>query len=197
MSMVELKIDDRECLRVLDKIARKGRDASPLMVAIEGDMLDAVEENFRQEGRPKWADLRPRTKKAREKKGHWPGQILQVKGILAKSVQGRHDSHSVIVGTNDKRAKLLHFGGEVAHGARERTLHFKQVNRGKITRAAQNEKGRLEGGDLFSKKKGSHYGMKVQGKAYTVKIKGRPFMTMQPADIAKIKRHGLQFLADL
>ena len=192
MSMVELKVDDRECLRVLDKIARKGRDASALMADIEGDMLDAVEENFRHEGRPgKWADLRPSTKRARKKKGHWPGKILQVKGILAKSVQGKHDSHSVIVGTNDKRAKLLHFGGEVKHSARERVLHFKQAHRGKMTHSKPGT------GDTFSKKKGSHYAMKVQGKAYTVKIKGRPFMTMVVSDIEKIKRHAMAFLQDL
>lgn len=202
MSMVELKMDDRECLQVLDKIARKGRDASDLMATLEGDMLDAVEENFKQEGRPsKWADLRPSTKRARAKKGHWPGKILQVKGILAKvqgrsggdnaTVKGRHDSHSVIVGTNDKRARLLHFGGVVNHSARDRVLHFKQAHRGKMTHS------RPGTGDKFAKPGKAHYGMKVQGKAYQVKIAGRPFMVMMPSDIDKIKRHSMAFLQDL
>jgi phage gpG-like protein len=192
MSMVELKLDDRECLRVLDKIARKGQDAGVLMAQVELDMIGAVEENFRQQGRPsKWADLRPSTKRARAKKGHWPGSILQVKGILAKSVQGKHDSHSVTVGTNDKRARMLHFGGVSSHAARERVLHFKQTNRGKMTH------GRPGTGDKFAKAKGSHYGMKVQGKAYQVKISARPFMVMVASDIDKIKRHALSFLQDL
>lgn len=189
--MVELKIDDRECMRVLDKIARKGRDATPLMAAVEGDMLDAVEENFSKEGRPKWAALRPSTIRSRTRKGHWPGKILQVKGILAKSVQGRHDSHSVTVGTNDKRARLLHFGGTVNHSARERVLHFKQATRGKITH------GKPGTGDTFAKKKGSHYAMKVQGKAFQTKLVARPFMVLLPSDIEKIKRHGMAYLKDL
>lgn len=190
--MVELKIDDREALRVMDKIARKGRDATGLMATIEGDMIDAVEENFARGGRPgKWADLRPSTKRARKAKGKWPGQILQVKGILAKSVQGKHTSNSATVGTNDKRAKMLHFGGAVNHSARQRVLHFKQVSRGKMTHS------RPGTGDTFSKAKGSHYGMKVQGKAYQVKIAGRPFMMMVQSDIDKIKRHGIEFLQSL
>jgi phage gpG-like protein len=197
MNMVEMKIDDRECLRVLDKIARKGRDASSLMADAEGDMLDAVEENFKQQGRPgKWAALRPSTRRARAKKGKWPGMILQVKGILAKSVQGKHDSHSATVGTNDKRAKMLHFGGTVNHAARDRVLHFakdtrfKKGFRGPMPQNAKRK-------DLFAKPGKASYGMKVQGKAYSVKIIGRPFMVMMPSDIEKIKRHAKAFLQDL
>ena len=192
MSMVELKIDDREAIRVLDAIARKGRDATSLMGTIAGDMKDAVTENFRQEGRPgKWASLRPSTIKRRAKKGHWPGKILQIKGILHESVQEKHDSHNAIVGTNDKRARLLHFGGTVSHSARERVLHFKQVNRGKMTHSKPGT------GDRFAKPGKSHYAMKVQGKAYQVKLVARPFMTMMPSDIEKIKRHGIAYLQDL
>ena len=195
MSFVELKMDDRECLRVLDKIARKGRDASELMKTLEGDMLEAVEANFDQEGRPgKWADLAASTKRARKAKGHWPGKILQVKGILEKSVQGRHDSHSAIVGTNDKRARLLHFGGEVKHSARDRVLHF-----GKIRSAKMGEHSMGPGAPtrLFAKPGKAKMGMKVQGKAYQVKIKGRPFMIMMPSDIEKIKQHSMAFLQEL
>lgn len=189
--MVELKIDDREALHVLDRIARKGRDATALMATVEMDMIKAVEENFRQEGRPKWAKLRPSTIRARMKKGHWPGKIMDVRGVLHKSVQGKHDRTSVTVGTNDKRAKLLHFGGTVNHSARERVLHFKQVNRGKMTHRKPGT------GDKFAKPGKSHYGMKVQGKAYQTRIQGRPFMTLAQSDIDKIKRHGMEFLQDL
>lgn len=194
MPMVELKIDDRECLRVLDKIARKGRDASSLMARIEGDMSHAVEENFAQEGRPKWAPLRPSTIRARMKKGHWPGKVLQVRGILAKSVQGKHDSHSAIVGTNDKRAKLLHFGGTVNHSARERVLHFGGVH---SARMGKDRFGPGRATRSFAKPGKASMGMKVKGKAYQTRIPGRPFMTLAQSDIDRIKRHGMEFLQEL
>lgn len=189
MSMVELKIDDRECLRVLDKIARKGVDASSLMAEIEGDMLEAVAANFRQQGRPdKWAKLKPSTMRARKAKGHEGAPILQVKGILLKSIQGKSTSNSATVGTNDKRAKLLHFGGTVQHKARTHTLHYKMTT---------HKSGRVEVGNRFAKKKNSNFTQTVQGKAYQVKIAGRPFMTMEGSDLERIKRHGMAFLQDL
>ena len=79
--LLEIKIDGLEKVKeTLLASARKGHDMKPLMRRAAGIMHAAVEENFEQEGRPKWKTLSSRTIKQRTKKGHWPGRILQVSG---------------------------------------------------------------------------------------------------------------------
>jgi phage gpG-like protein len=52
--MIEIKIDDREVQRMLKDLSGKGKNMRPVMRNVAGIMHDAVEENFEQEGRPKW-----------------------------------------------------------------------------------------------------------------------------------------------
>ena len=72
-----------------------------------------LEENFANEGRPdKWLDLSERTKKQRKKTGHWPGQILQVSGQLASSINTYYDDESAIIGSNLDYAAIHQLGGQ-------------------------------------------------------------------------------------
>jgi len=110
--MIEIKVDTKEINDLTRRIARKGADASPAMKEIAAIMFSAVQENFEQEGRPKWPELKPSTIKRREKLGTWPGHILRSgrQGGLASSITPSHDARSATVGTNKKYAATHQFG---------------------------------------------------------------------------------------
>lgn len=83
------------------------------MKNIAGIFASAAEDNFAEEGRPdKWQDLSKVTKKLREKKGKWPGQILQVSGQLASSVNTYYDNDSAVIGSNLEYAAIHQLGGK-------------------------------------------------------------------------------------
>ena len=83
------------------------------MKNIAGIFAYSTEENFKNEGRPdKWIDLAESTKKQREKKGHWPGQILQVTGQLAASINTYYDNDSAVIGSNLDYAAIHQLGGQ-------------------------------------------------------------------------------------
>lgn len=110
--MYEIKVDDSRLTGPLEQIIAGVHDASPLMRIITGVMVDEVEENFAQEGRPKWLGLQPGTIAARTKDGTWPGKILQRSGQLASSMEEFSDAHTAMVGTNKKYAAIQNFGGK-------------------------------------------------------------------------------------
>lgn len=112
MSAQFIDIDAREPLRFLADLGDRLDDTKPLMEDIAAIMLDAVEENFAQEGRPDWVDLTDNTKARREKRGKWPGKILQDSGLLAASVQARADDNEAAVSTNYPSAPTHQFGAE-------------------------------------------------------------------------------------
>lgn len=109
---IEIKIDNKELNQVLDKLFEKTTDLKPLMKSIAGTMADAVEENFKQEGRPEWAKLKESTIKLRTQKGYWPGKILQMRGELAASITSAYDESSAIVGSNKEYARIHQLGGD-------------------------------------------------------------------------------------
>lgn len=109
---IEIKIDDKEIQKYLQKLIVKTENLRPLMKNIAGIMMDSVEENFEAEGRPeKWQELKPSTIKQRTKKGYWPGRILQVRGELAASITSKYDNNSAVVGTNKVYAAIHQLGG--------------------------------------------------------------------------------------
>lgn len=109
----EIKIDNKELYQVLDKLFERTTDLRSLMKKIAGTMADAVEENFKQEGRPKkWEGLKDSTIKLRTQKGYWPGKILQMRGELAASITSAYDESSAIVGSNKEYARIHQLGGD-------------------------------------------------------------------------------------
>jgi len=110
-----IDIEARSALEFLVNIEGRLANTKPLMQDIAGVMADAVEENFRKEGRPqKWADLKPATKERRRKKNppKWPGKILQDTGNLAASISTRVTSDEATIGTIEKYAATHQFGDE-------------------------------------------------------------------------------------
>ena len=109
---IEIKLDNKEVeSRLLDWVKRS-ENLRPLMKNIAGIMADSTEENFKEEGRPKWKDLSEKTKTARKKTGHYPGQILQVSGQLALSVTTQYDDSSAVIGSNKVYATIHQLGGQ-------------------------------------------------------------------------------------
>ena len=110
---IEIKIDNQEVERRLQEIAKKSSNLRPLMKNIAGIFASATEDNFAEEGRPdKWIDLSEVTKKQRKKIGKYPGQILQVTGQLASSVNTYYDDDSAIIGSNLAYAAIHQLGGK-------------------------------------------------------------------------------------
>ena len=110
---IEIKIDNQEVNQRLLELAQRGENLRPLMKNIAGVFAYSTEENFANEGRPdKWLDLSERTKKQRTKTGHWPGQILQVSGQLASSINTYYDDESAIIGSNLDYAAIHQLGGQ-------------------------------------------------------------------------------------
>ena len=84
---IEIEFDNKEVHEKLLDLAKKTENLRHLMKNIAGIFAYSTEENFKKEGRPdKWLDLAESTKKQRTKKRKWPGQILQVEGKLAASI---------------------------------------------------------------------------------------------------------------
>lgn len=107
---IEIKLDNKEVeSRLLDWVKRS-ENLRPLMKNIAGIMADSTEENFKEEGRPKWKDLSEKTKTARRKTGHYPGQILQVSGQLAMSITTQYDNESAVIGSNKVYAAIHQLG---------------------------------------------------------------------------------------
>ena len=113
---IEIKIDNKDVERKLLELAQKGENLRPLMKNIAGIFAYSTEENFKEEGRPKWQDLAESTKKQRKKKGTYPGLILQVTGQLASSVNTYYDDNSAVIGSNLDYASIHQLGGQAGKG---------------------------------------------------------------------------------
>lgn len=109
---IEINVDSQELLAVLKQLSKKLVDMAPAMRNVAGVLMDAVEQNFEEEGRPKWPVLSKTTIKLREKRGYWPGRILQMRGELASSITSKYDKDSAVVGTNKAYAAIHQFGGK-------------------------------------------------------------------------------------
>ena len=109
---IEIRLDNKKVEEALLELAQKTSNLRPLMKNIAGIMADSTEENFKEEGRPKWQDLSEVTKTARRKTGHYPGQILQVSGQLALSITTQYDDESAVIGSNKVYATIQQLGGK-------------------------------------------------------------------------------------
>ena len=109
---IEIKLDNKKVEEALLELAQKTSNLRPLMKNIAGIMADSTEENFKEEGQPKWQDLSEVTKTARRKTGHYPGQILQVSGQLALSITTQYDDESAVIGSNKVYAAIQQLGGQ-------------------------------------------------------------------------------------
>lgn len=113
------------------------------MADIAAVLADASERAFADQADPEtgeaWPDLSDVTKRRREETGHWPGQILQVTGGLASSIDTDSGPDYAQIGTNKIYAPTMYFGadkGEFGEMANNRQIpwgdiparHFMGIN---------------------------------------------------------------------
>ena len=109
--MIQVVVSAEKLNKLLLELQRQSKNTLPAMRAIAGIMMFSTEENFEKEGRPKWEDLKQKTKDRRAKKGKWPGKMLQVSsGGLAASISGKAENTRATVGTNKAYAAAHQFG---------------------------------------------------------------------------------------
>jgi phage virion morphogenesis protein len=101
---IEIAVQNDEITGVLQRLQARLHDLTPVMRSISGIMLDAVEENFAQEGRPRWKPSISATKRG--------GKTLQKSGRLAASISRRWSANTAQVGTNVVYAAIHQFGGK-------------------------------------------------------------------------------------
>lgn len=110
---IEIKIENQEVNKRLIELVKRTENLRPLMKNIAGILAFSTEENFKNEGRPeKWTDLADITKENRRKQHKYPGQILQVEGNLASSVNTQYDDNSAVIGSNLPYAAIHQLGGQ-------------------------------------------------------------------------------------
>lgn len=117
---ITVTLDDR-ITEILDRLMAKGKDLSPAFRQIATEMRYAVEENFQQEGRPRWEDkMSGKTEEARRRKGQKPPyKLLQDSGRLRDSIQQQSGPMSASVGTDNTIYAAIHqFGGRAGKGHR-------------------------------------------------------------------------------
>jgi phage virion morphogenesis protein len=166
---ITIQVDDLD--RAMTEIARRLGNTGPAMRRIKDVMLDAVEQNFEEEGRPKWVDLAPSTKAARARKGKWPGPILQVSGRLASSIVGDSDKDSATVGSNLEYAAIQQFGGTIVQHAHTRWVNF-HIDK--------------EGRSRFAKRSKANFAQAVTFGQRSITIPARPFLDLTDSDLEEM-----------
>ncbi len=114
--MIEIKVTDENVVAAFNRLIALGEDMEPVMRDIAGILQDAVEQNFEEQGRPKWESLGAATLKLKAKRGKTTPKILQDTGRLAASITARYDADSATVGTNVLYAAIHQFGGQAGRG---------------------------------------------------------------------------------
>lgn len=175
--MQPIEIDIKYLEKIQKLMAVMGDRAGnlrPLMRQVAADMHDAVEENFEQQGRPRWAGLNKayaKYKARKKKKGDL--KILEFRGDLRRSITEKSNATQAVVGTNLKYAAIHQFGGTIDMKPRTSVLTFKKYQRGQF-----------KGKTLFAKNnKKASYGMKSAIGAYKVQMPARPFLKITNDDL--------------
>ncbi|WP_253566523.1 phage virion morphogenesis protein [Burkholderia cenocepacia] len=182
-SMIEIEIDESRFDAAMARVQALMRDASPITALISESMMGAVEENFAQQGRPKWLGLSPKTlKRRREEAG--TGKILQRSGRLAGSVVPSHDATSARVGTNVVYAAIHQFGGSIQRHPMSGYVRLRKDRNGMLLRQADHP-------HLAMFAKNGHKRVKVvkwtRTQGWTIKIPARPFLMLTEADNVEIE----------
>ncbi|ENG0235615.1 phage virion morphogenesis protein [Burkholderia multivorans] len=191
--MRDLIIDASRFESVMGRILGLMRDATPLMALIAPLMHEAVDENFAQEGRPKWLGLSKKTlKRRREDAG--TGKILQRIGRLAQSITDTWDATSARVGTNVVYAAIHQFGGTIQRHPMSGYVRLRKGRDGMIMRQADHP--HLA---VFAKK--DHKRVKIvkwtRTQGWTIKIPARPFFVLTESDNVHIETEVTAFLRRL
>ncbi len=159
---------------LMASMVERGKNLRPLMRQVAADMHDAVEENFEQQGRPRWQSLSSAYAKYKAKKKKTAeSKILEFRSALRRSITEKSDATQAVVGTNLSYAAIHQFGGTINIPVHTNILHFKKYKSGKH-----------KGKTLFAKNNTkASYGMKSAIGAYQIKMPARPFLKITDNDL--------------
>lgn len=165
--------------RSLGELINKFEKRAPLMKMLAGLMEDAVQENFEQQGRPKWLGWSPRYARRRG-----PGQILQRSGRLASSIAQYSDNDMATVGTNVIYAGIHQSGGKISIPARSQQAYYRQ-----------NKDGTLN--NQFARKSKANYAEWNTIPAYEIKMPARPFLFLAESDVSAIEEKSVNYFSQI
>jgi len=118
----EIRVDLGTTLKRFTNLVKDANNTSELTAEISEIILSDIGQHFEDEvgpdGKP-WKELAPATIKERQKKGKWPGKILQRQGRgsgLLGSLQKGNSSREATVSTNRVYAAIQNFGGKAGPG---------------------------------------------------------------------------------
>lgn len=188
---MEITSNLRDVLASLGRFEAAGADLSPLMRIFAGMLADTVEENFAQQGRPKWTALSARTIRERQKKGYWPGKILQRRGELARSVHQGSNRNSAWVATNLRYAKIHHYGGEIQRAPFGGAVRLRTDRSGNLLR--QGPRGTLA---IFAKDRHKRArSVRFETGPFTIRIPARPYFLVPPSGQSEMELEALKWMA--
>jgi phage virion morphogenesis protein len=118
VSELRLEVNSSAVSAELASIQRRLMNPQVLMRGISVELLSLTEAAFAKEGDgEKWPKLALSTIRRREKKGQWPGKMLQVSaGGLAASVQPFSNSKEAGLSVSKPYAAIHQFGGQAGRG---------------------------------------------------------------------------------
>ena len=111
---IDIRFDDTEVRRGLDRLLRAAKDLSPAMREIAGHLGDSAQRSLERQAAPDGTPWKPLTKgavDARRRRGKGPRPILELSGDLFGSIQTEHDARSATAGTGLVYAAIHQFGG--------------------------------------------------------------------------------------
>ena len=172
--------------RRIGAMVARGENPSSLFGAISEIMHAEVDENFAAGGRdPAW-----KKSKRAQKEG---GQTLIDKGILLASIQAFVTATSAGVSTNDPRAAIHNFGGDIVRKPYSSTTRLRTDAKGNLLR--QGTEGLKANLAVFAKashKRTRDYFRFSMG--YTIHMPQREFMKVSAGGIAKIEDAAAKFI---
>lgn len=113
MTQLKITVDAARAQAMIDRALSQATHTEPMMNSIAVELLSLTEEAFASEGSPnQWQSLASATIHNREKKGQWPGKVLQVSGALAASIQPFHNNNEAGLSSNKPYAAIHQFGGQ-------------------------------------------------------------------------------------
>lgn len=111
---IDIRFDDAEVRRGLNRLLRAAEDLSPAMREIAATLGDSAKESLARQAAPDGAPWKPLTKgavAARRRRGKGPRPVLELSGDLFGSIQTEHDERSATAGTPSEYAAIHQFGG--------------------------------------------------------------------------------------
>jgi phage gpG-like protein len=182
---IRLDIQDGQAKAIVVDLRQRGENTTPVMKIIGEIGRTSIVKNFESEGRPT-----PWKKSKRALKDG--GLTLTKSRRLAKSIVSKSSRDNVDIGTNVVYARIHNQGGDIKSPARERALRFGGIH---PARMGENSVGPGRPTRSFASKRNAQFGMRVQGKAYIIRMPKREFMLLQPEDWIEIRDALTEYLA--